>query len=245
MAMLAPSAIYGGWGHPDFGFCNTVPTKVRRIAHSHYLLLVAIAAAIYRKDGNGDDLVRFAHGFRLGYAWNDGVLAVLRFSPAGTDGMDWYCEDHFCRAANLLESELSRNDDLQKLATYNHKLLFQVSGLDRATTTRSVRICRSFESFFSENCANNAFNAVLEVAPRVANGEWTTASATGDDTSAKDATDLVEALVKVLSQPKEVVCDMLAKLKQDDKLALRKTPAVAQVIESLRATRPSVKADKE
>lgn len=92
---------------------------------------------------------------------------------------------------------------------------------------------------------NDAFEAVLEVASRVANGEWTKARAAGDGTSAKGASELVEALVKVLSQPKEVVREMLSKLKQADKMALRKTPAVAQVIEALRAARAPSKAEKE
>lgn len=92
---------------------------------------------------------------------------------------------------------------------------------------------------------NDAFEAVLEVASRVANGEWTKARATGDGTSAKGASELVEALVKVLSQPKEVVREMLSKLKQADKMALRKTPAVAQVIEALRAARAPSKAETE
>jgi uncharacterized protein YdiU (UPF0061 family) len=92
---------------------------------------------------------------------------------------------------------------------------------------------------------NDAFEAVLEVASRVANGEWTKARAAGDGTSAKGASELVEALVKVLSQPKETVREMLSKLKQADKMALRKTPAVAQVIEALRAARAPSKAEKE
>lgn len=92
---------------------------------------------------------------------------------------------------------------------------------------------------------NDAFEAVLEVASRVANGEWTKNRSTGDGTSAKGASELVEALVKVLSQPKETVREMLSKLKQADKMALRKTPAVASVIEALRAARAPSKAEKE
>ena len=92
---------------------------------------------------------------------------------------------------------------------------------------------------------NDAFEAVLEVASRVANGEWTKARAAGEGGSAKGASELVEALSKVLSQPKEVVRTMLAKLNQRDKLALRKTPAVAEAIEVLRANRAPSKAEKE
>lgn len=92
---------------------------------------------------------------------------------------------------------------------------------------------------------NDAFEAVLEVASRVANGEWTKSRATGDGTSAKGASELVEALVKVLGQPKEAVRGMLANLKQADKMALRKTPAVAQVIEQIRAARAPSKAETE
>ena len=91
---------------------------------------------------------------------------------------------------------------------------------------------------------SDAFEAVLEVASRLSNGEWTKARAAGEaGGSAKGASELVEALTKVLGQSKQVVRDMLAKLKQGDKLALRKTPAVAAVIEEMRSTRkPSTKA---
>ena len=92
---------------------------------------------------------------------------------------------------------------------------------------------------------NDAFEAVLEVASRVANGEWTKTRAAGEGGSAKGASELVEALVKVLGQPKEIVRDMLAKLKQGDKLALRKTPAVVEAIEQLRVNRAPSKAEKE
>lgn len=92
---------------------------------------------------------------------------------------------------------------------------------------------------------NDAYEAVLEVAARIANGEWTKARAAGEGGSAKGASELVEALVQVLGQPKDVVREMLAKLKQGDKLALRKTPAIAEVIEKLRATRAPSKAEKE
>ncbi len=92
---------------------------------------------------------------------------------------------------------------------------------------------------------NDAYEAVLEVASRVANGEWTKTRAAGEGGSAKGASELVEALVQVLGQPKNVVREMLSKLKQGDKLALRKTPAVAEVIEKLRANRAPSKAEKE
>lgn len=92
---------------------------------------------------------------------------------------------------------------------------------------------------------NDAYEAVLEVAARIAAGEWTKARTAGEGGSAKGASELVEALVKVLGQPKDVVREMLAKLKQGDKLALRKTPAVAEVIEQIRAARAPSKAEKE
>jgi hypothetical protein len=92
---------------------------------------------------------------------------------------------------------------------------------------------------------NDAFEAVLEVASRVSNGEWTKARTAGEGGSAKGASELVEALTKVLNQPKEIVRSMLAKLKQGDKLALRKTPKVAEAIEALRANRAPSKAEQE
>lgn len=92
---------------------------------------------------------------------------------------------------------------------------------------------------------DDAFEAVIEVASRVANGEWAKSRGTGDGTSAKGSSELVEAMVKVLGQSKEVVRGMLSQLKQADKMALRKTPAVAQVIESLRAARAPSKAETE
>lgn len=91
----------------------------------------------------------------------------------------------------------------------------------------------------------DAFEAVLEIASRVANGEWRKTKEAGEGGSAKGASELVEALVRVLTQPKEIVREMLAKLKQSDKMALRKTPAVAEAIEAIRAARGPSKAEKE
>jgi hypothetical protein len=91
----------------------------------------------------------------------------------------------------------------------------------------------------------DAFEAVLEIAGRVANGEWKKASEFGTSGSAKGSSELVEALSRVLGKSKEIVRELLAKLDQADKLALRKTPAVATVIETLRLERGPTKTNKE
>lgn len=92
---------------------------------------------------------------------------------------------------------------------------------------------------------NDAFENVLEIAGRISKGEWSKARTAGEGGSAKGASELVEALVKVLGQPKEVVRDMLSKLSQGDKMALRKTPAVAAEIEALKAARAPSKSALE
>lgn len=91
---------------------------------------------------------------------------------------------------------------------------------------------------------NDAFESVLELAGRVARNEWRKAASEGSG-SAKGASELVEALVSLLSQPKDVVRDMLSKLSQGDKMALRKTPAVADAIEKIKASRGPSKAEAE
>lgn len=92
---------------------------------------------------------------------------------------------------------------------------------------------------------NDAFEAVLEVASRVSNGEWLKQRGTGEGGTAKGASELVEALCEVLSQDKTAVREMLTQLKQADKLALRKTPAIAAVIERMRESRGPSKAEQE
>lgn len=90
----------------------------------------------------------------------------------------------------------------------------------------------------------DAFEAVLEVASRVSAGDWNKIRASGEG-SAKGAGELVTALCEVLNQPRDVVRDMLAKIPQAQKLALRKTPAVAEVIKKLREARAPSKKELE
>lgn len=132
---------YGGWGDPDF----SAPTNAQRIARCHYILLVAIAAAIYREEGNEGTLARFAHGFRLRYSWVDSTLRVERFSPGGTSGMDWFCADRFCQAAELLESTWNGSDAMVHLIPYNKKLANQAAALAQALACRNVRLLRQLE----------------------------------------------------------------------------------------------------
>jgi len=91
---------------------------------------------------------------------------------------------------------------------------------------------------------NDAFEAVLEVATRISNNEWNKGRAEGGG-SAKGASELVEALVVVLGKDKDTVRNMLVQLKQADKMALRKTPAIAAEIEKIKAARAPSKAEKD
>ena len=91
----------------------------------------------------------------------------------------------------------------------------------------------------------DAYESVLELAARIAKGEWKKSKAAGEAGSAKGASELVEALAVVLGQPKDIVRNMLAELKQADKMGLRKTPAVAQEIERLRASRGPTRAEQD
>jgi hypothetical protein len=91
----------------------------------------------------------------------------------------------------------------------------------------------------------DAFEAVLEISKRIANGEWTkTREGTGGG-SAKGASELVQALVNVLGQDKETVRSMLAGLTAGDKMALRKVPDVAAEIEKIKAAKAPSKAEQE
>ena len=101
------------------------------------------------------------------------------------------------------------------------------------------------DSAAGADSTQDAYEAVLELAARIAKGEWRKTATPGEGGSAKGASELVEALVAVLGQPKDVVRGMLAELKQADKMGLRKTPAVAQEIERLRAARGPSKAEQE
>lgn len=86
------------------------------------------------------------------------------------------------------------------------------------------------------NTTADAFESVLEIAQRISKGEWSKVREGGTGV-AKGASELVEALVKVLGQSKEVVREMLGKLSQGDKMELRKVPRIAAVIEEIKASR--------
>lgn len=92
---------------------------------------------------------------------------------------------------------------------------------------------------------NDAFESVLEIASRLSNDQWFKVSEGGTASSAKGSSELVEALVVVLGQTKDAVRTMLGQLSQGDKMALRKTPRVAEVIERLKAERAPSKSEQE
>lgn len=89
----------------------------------------------------------------------------------------------------------------------------------------------------------DAFEAILEVAARLNKGEWTKARGEGGGT-AKGASELVQALVKVLGHPLETVRAMMVNLSAGEKSGLRKLPAVADEIERIRAARAPSKKDQ-
>lgn len=92
---------------------------------------------------------------------------------------------------------------------------------------------------------SDAFESILELASRITKGEWQKNRTAGEGGSAKGASELLEALVKILGQTKETVREMLGKLSQSDKMGLRRTPAVAAAIEEIKASRGPSKADKD
>jgi hypothetical protein len=90
----------------------------------------------------------------------------------------------------------------------------------------------------------DAFEAILEVAKRMANGEWTKTREGGGGT-AKGSSELVQALCAVMGQDKETVRSMLAGLTAGDKAALRKVPEIATEIEKIKAAKAPSKSDAE
>lgn len=90
----------------------------------------------------------------------------------------------------------------------------------------------------------SAFEAVLEMGKRLQNGEWAKARE-GGGTSAKGASELVQALVKVMGVSVDEVRNLLATLSASDKAALRKVDKVAAAIEEIKAAKAPSKADKE
>jgi hypothetical protein len=90
----------------------------------------------------------------------------------------------------------------------------------------------------------DALEAVIEVAKRTANGEWTKVRE-GSGGSAKGASELVQALVAVLNQPKDTVRTMLSSLSAAEKMALRKVPEIAAEIEKIKAAKAPSKTEAE
>lgn len=91
----------------------------------------------------------------------------------------------------------------------------------------------------------DAFESVLETAKRISNGEWTKTREGGGSAGAKGSSDLVQALVVVLGQEKEVVRNMLAGLTPGDKRALWRVPEVATEIEKIKAAKTPSKTAAE
>ena len=91
---------------------------------------------------------------------------------------------------------------------------------------------------------DDAFEAVLEVATRLNKGEFLKSRGEGTG-SAKGASELVVALCEYLGKEKDMVREMLGKLTAADKMALRKVPEVATIIEKLRAEKAPSKKESE
>lgn len=92
---------------------------------------------------------------------------------------------------------------------------------------------------------DDAVESVVEVAKRVQGGEWNkTREGTGGG-AAKGSSELVQALMVVMSQDRETIRTLMATLTNADKAALRKTPAIAEEIEKIKAARAPSKADAE
>ena len=81
---------------------------------------------------------------------------------------------------------------------------------------------------------DDAFEAVLEIAQRLSNGQWVKPSAAGAGV-AKGSSELIEAFALVIGKSKDEARAKLANLTQADKMALRKTARVAEAIEKIRA----------
>lgn len=90
---------------------------------------------------------------------------------------------------------------------------------------------------------DDAYESILEVAARLNKGEWTKAKGEGGG-SAKGSSELVQALVKVLGHPLDVIRQMMANLSAGEKMGLRRLPQVAAEIEAIRAARAPSKKDQ-
>ena len=137
-----------------------------------------------------------------------------------------YCRLDFCNGETV-ESFVDPKSDLG----------FQVAGHGLAQ--------KLGDAAAGADSVEDAFEAVLEVAKRIANGEWTKAREGSSGGSAKGASELVQALVAVMGQDKDTVRSMLAGLTAADKMALRKVPEIAAEIEKIKAAKAPSKAEKE
>lgn len=95
---------------------------------------------------------------------------------------------------------------------------------------------------------DDALEAVLEVASRIAKGQFNKVREGGG--SAKGAGELVAAMHEYLAKDnaelsKDAVRDMLSKLSPQEKAGLRKVPEVAEIIEKLRAARKPSEAEQK
>lgn len=98
---------------------------------------------------------------------------------------------------------------------------------------------------------DDAYESVLEVASRVAKGEWKKASEPGTGGSAKGASELLLAMVAFMTKKtgkevtKDQVREMLLAMKAGDKAALRRVPAIADEIAAIKAAKKPSKAEAD
>lgn len=91
----------------------------------------------------------------------------------------------------------------------------------------------------------DAVEAIVEVAKRIQAGEWNKTREGSGGGSAKGSSELVQALMVVLEKDKETVRTLMASLTAADKAALRKTPAIADEIEKIKAAKAPSKTEAE
>jgi hypothetical protein len=90
---------------------------------------------------------------------------------------------------------------------------------------------------------DDAYESVLELAARVNKGEWTKVREGGG--TAKGSSELLQALVIVLSKTADEVRAMLTNFTPAEKTALRATGPVAAEIEKIRAAKPNTEKAKK
>jgi hypothetical protein len=139
MHPVSEESIYGPWGRPDLGFLNTLSLRDERLARSHYMLVVSVAASLFTRYHPSASLAGLAHGFRVGYEFEENVLWARRFAPAGTN-LDGSTQDLFFKASVVVSDALISNGVIPVKLPEGARLERKLMAMARILSRRGVSI---------------------------------------------------------------------------------------------------------